>query len=524
LSVQQSYLEARDNLKRLIDAEKSLHAFVKLAWPQIEGNKPFIDGWHIQTICEHLEACIRGEIKTLLINCPPRMTKTSLITIMFPAWVWIKMPWIKFMYASYSQPISWEHSRLCKMLIESAWYQQNWGHSVQLSKDQSTKGHFANTELGYRIATSINGMATGLGGDCLVGDDLNNASDGQSQVTREFVNDFLSRTWSTRLNPGGLGINIMTSQRVHEMDASGFWLSRDENNKIVKLILPMEYESRRACKTIVLPSTNGKRWEDPRKTEGELLCPSYKGIEDIKEQKLILGTYNYAGQYQQRPAPESGGLIRRDWFQVWSKEKLPKLTYVIQSWDTALTMHDESAYSACTTWGLFKLQGVVNVMLLTAWRARISYVDLVKWAARLYGNYLDIVADEPIGEDYKRTPDRLLIEAKASGLPVVSDLISKGIPASSFLPDEFGDKIQRVHLVTPYIECGRVWVCSEVGTDKLYTDHEMFISECELFPKGEYRDMVDTMTQAFLYMTKKAKLLQHVMNPRFEREQKDLDS
>lgn len=504
----------RDRLKLILDAENSLHAFVKLAWSQIEGNKPFIDGWHIAAICEHLEACIRGEIKTLLVNCPPRMTKTNLISIMFPAWVWIKKPWAKFMYASYAQHISWEHSRICKMLIESPWYKQNWGELVQLSKDQSTKGHFANTALGYRIATSVGGSATGLGSDILVGDDINNAADGQSEVTREGVNDWIARVWSTRLNPGGLGVNIMTSQRVHEMDASGFWLSRDEDSNIIKLILPMEYESNRRCKTIILPSTNGKPWEDPRKKDGELLCEDYQDSKKIREHKLRLGSYNYAGQYQQRPSPESGGLIKRPWFQVWDKETLPKITYVIQSWDTALTANEDSAYSACSTWGLFKINNIVNVMLLTCFRARLQYVELVKRVERLYCNYLDI-NDYEIDPDYKRVPDRLLVEAKASGLPVVSDLVSKGIPATAFLPDEFGDKIQRVHLVTPFIECGRVWVCGEQGSNTLFEDHEMLIRECELFPKGDSRDVVDTLTQAFLYMTKKAKVLTHVMNPRF---------
>lgn len=331
---------------------------------------------------------------------------------------------------------------------------------------------------------------------------------------RETTNNFLARTWSTRLNPGGLGVNIITSQRVHEMDATGFWLSKDVNNKIVKLILPMEYELSRPCRTISLPSTKDKPWEDPRTIQGELLCEEYLGKDFVEEQKVVLGSYNYAAQYQQRPAPEGGGLIKRPWFKIWDKEALPKITYVIQSWDTALTAHEDSAYSACSTWGLFKINNIVNVMLLTCFRERLQYVDLVKRVERLYCNYLDI-NDYEIDADYKRVPDRLLVEAKASGLPVVSDLVSKGIPATAFLPDEFGDKIQRVHLVTPFIECGRVWVCGEKGSSTLFEDHEMLIRECELFPKGESRDVVDTLTQAFLYMTKKAKVLTHVMNPRF---------
>lgn len=351
----------------------------------------------------------------------------------------------------------------------------------------------------------------------------NRASDGgQSSVIRDSVNDWLSRTWSSRLNPGGLGINILTQQRVHEMDASGFWLSKDENNDIVKLIIPMEYESSRKCKTIVLPSTNGYIWEDPRTEDGQLICPEYMDRKAIDRRKAELGSYGYNGQYQQRPAPEGGGLFKREWYQRWTSPKLPKLTYVLQSWDTALTVNEDSAYSACTTLATFKHQGVVNVMLLTCYRDKLTYPELVKRAVRLKQNYLDIDT-EPLDEDYKRQPDRILIEAKASGLPLVSDLVSKGIPATGFLPDEFGDKIQRVHLITPFIECGRFWVCTEIDSDtKLLADHEMLVQQCLLFPKGESRDVVDTLTQGMLYLSKKVKMLTHVMNPRFERDASEI--
>lgn len=350
----------------------------------------------------------------------------------------------------------------------------------------------------------------------------NRASDGgQSAVTRENVNDWLSRTWSTRLNPGGLGVNILTQQRVHETDASGYWLSKDDSNSIVKLIIPMEYEESRKCKTIILPSTNGKPWEDPRTKEGELLCPNYLGEAAIKERKAFLGSYGYAGQYQQRPAPEAGGLIKREWFKLWTKEKMPKFLYTISSWDTALTVNEDSAYSACTTWGVFQdTAGYNNVMLLTAWRGKLNYVDLVERARRLYDNYLDIY-DEYLEPDYMRTPDRLLVEAKASGLPLVSDFVSKGIPATAFLPDEFGDKMQRVHMITPFIECGRIWVATDgPESSQLLPDHEMHVMNCTLFPKAESRDLVDTMTQAFLYLSKKMDMLRHVMSPRFEDEPK----
>lgn len=491
----------------------SLHEFFGSAWPQIEGNKPLIDGWHIQAICEHLEAALRGDIKKLLISVPPRTSKTTVISVMWPAWTWIQHPSLKFLFSSYAQRISWEHSRICRLLIESPWYQERWGHIVCLSKDQATKGHFTNTAMGHRIATSVDAGGTALGGDVLVMDDPNDA--GESEVTSNATNDWVSRVWPSRLNPGSLGVNVLVQQRTREMDVSGFLMSRD--NDWVKLILPMEFETDRRAKTIILPSSYPKVWQDPRTKENELLCPNYLTPADIANKKISLGEYNYAGQYQQRPSPAAGGIIRRDSFQVWDKEALPDITYVLQSWDTALTDRKSSSYSACTTWGIFRdKQGIDNVMLLTAWRDRTSYTNIVKRAARLYGNYLDI-NEEAIEADYRREPDRLLVEAKASGMPLVSDLVSKGIPATGFNPDEFGDKIRRVHLITSFIECGRVWVTAEVNSKRLIKDHEMLVHMCTLFPNSESRDLVDTMTQALLYLSKKVKILKHVMDPRFER-------
>lgn len=510
----------RQRIQSILDCELSLYTFLQQAWPQIEGATPFIPGWHIQAVCEHLEAAMRGQIKKLLINVPPRTSKTNIISIMLPAWAWTTNPSIKFLYASYKQSVSLEHSRICRLLIGSPWYQERWGHLVTVAKDQDTKGHFTNTAFGHRIATSVGGSATAWGGDVIVCDDANSASD--SQVTRESTNDWLARTWPSRLNPGGLGINIQVQQRINEMDVSGSLLEKDVNNEWVKLILPMEFEESRRCKTVILPSTKGKVWQDSRTKEGELLCPKYLSANDIKQRKIELGSYNYAGQYQQRPAPESGGIFKREWFKVWDKPNLPKITYVLQSWDTALTANEGSAYSACTTWGIFKLDRIPHVMLLTAYREKLGYTDLVKRAIRLRNNYLDIDADEEeLEADYRRQPDRILVEAKASGLPLVSDLVSKGIPATGFMPDEYGDKLQRVHMITSFIECGRVWVATDADSDRLLSDHEMLVYQCTLFPKGESRDIVDTLSQAMLYLSKKLKLLTHVMNPRFEREKED---
>jgi hypothetical protein len=507
-------------IESIQECQDSFYTFVKTAWHVIEGHTPFLSNWHIQAICEHLEAAMRGEIPRLLINIPPRCSKTNIVSILLVGWVWTTRPWVKFLYASYAQKISWEHSRLCKLLIESPWYQDRWGHVVNLSKDQATKGHFTNTAFGHRIATSAGAGGTALSGDVLILDDINDASEGvgESQVTRERTNDWLSRVWPTRLNPGPIKAHVSIQQRIAEMDQSGLWMSC-YGDDVVKLILPMEFERERRSKTIVLPSTNGKVWEDPRTNEGELLWPSYLDAQTLAIRKRELGSYNYAGQYQQRPAPEEGGIIQRNWFRVWTK-KLPTIKYMLQSWDTALTAKETSSYSACTTWGTFEDENkITHLILISAWRDRVVYPELLKRAIRLKRNCSDIHTEE-LKPNKQMQPDITLVEAKASGHPLISDLNSKGIIVHGFNPDKYGDKMQRVHLVTPFIECGRVWVISQDEGDmkRLRPDHEMLIENAILFPNAEARDLVDTMTQTILYLSKVKGVLTHVMNLNFTRE------
>jgi predicted phage terminase large subunit-like protein len=492
--------------------ENSLHDFLVAAWPMVEGSNPFLDGWHIEAVCEHLEAAFWGQIKKLLINIPPRTSKTTIISIMFPAWVWAQRPSTKFLYSSYKQSVSWEHSRLCRLLIESPWYQERWGHLVKLSKDQDTKGHFTTTALGHRIATSVSSGGTALGGDILVCDDLNSTD--ESKVTRESTNDWVSRVWASRLNPGGLGVNIVVQQRTDAMDVSGYHMSKD--SEWTKLILPMEFDPERKSKTVPLRSTNGKPWTDPRKKAGELLCPKYLTQETIRVRKVELGSYNYAGQYQQSPAPEEGGIFKKHLWKVWKFDKLPKITYVLQSWDTALTKKETSAYSACTSWGIFKdEQGVNNAILLSAWRGRVSISELFERAYRLRRNWKDI-GDICIESNERLIVDRIVIEAKASGHSVIQDFSEKGVPAHAFDPGKYGDKLQRALKASPYVETGLVWVLAKSPAfSELRADQAMVVDECALFPKGESNDIVDTTSQAIIELARLG-LLKHRMEYGFK--------
>lgn len=497
-----------------LQAATSLHAFIKQAWPAIEGGVPFVDNWHIQAIAEHLEACYNREIKKLLINIPPRTSKSTIVSVMFPAWVWIRSPQEKFLYASYASSLSVEHSLKCRRLIESYWYQERFGGIYKLSKDQKAKSFFDNNKKGSRISTSVGASATGKGGNFLIVDDGNNVQDGESEVKRNNANEWLDSVWSTRLNDPKNDVQIIIQQRLHEDDMTGHIINNDANNEWTKLIIPMEYEERRKAKTIILPSTNGKVWEDPREEEGELLSQARFSSEEIRQYKSRLGSYGYAGQYQQRPAPEDGGIIQKSWFRWWKSETPPEIQYIVQSWDTALTANEMSAYSACTTWGVFLDENYIeHLILLGMWRGRVEYPELREMAKRLYIDYRDSgKAHNP--KFTGRSPDLCLVEAKASGDPLIQDLHRGGIRAVSFNPSKYGDKIQRVRLITPIIEGGRVWLRAQAPQyDRLMPFSDEFLQEVATFPNSSSRDLVDTMTQALL----KLKEGQYILNPKDER-------
>lgn len=494
-------------------AEISLYEFLKQAWPWIEGNTPFVEGWHLKVICEHLEAVADRRIKNLLINMPPRCSKSTLVSIAFPAWQWLRNPSERFLYASYSFSLASRDSQKCRALILSPWFQKNWGNRFHLSKDQNTKKRFDNTAMGYRIATSSGSGITGEGGSMLITDDANNAADGESEVQRANRLEWWNTVWSTRLNDRNNDCRIVVQQRVHEGDISGYILNHDDNKEWTYLILPMEFEIARHSKTIILPSTNGTIWQDPRTKEGELLWPEKFDEAAVKSLKNDLGSeYRVAGQLQQRPSPAEGGIIKKNWFCWWKHSTPPTIEFVVQSWDTALTANKMSAFSACTTWGVFYDHNhVENLILLSMWRGRIEYPELRERVKRLYYNYRDTGKTKipPIKEGHV---DLCLIEAKASGDPLIQDLNRSGIRAIPFMPK--GDKIARVRYITPLIEGGRVWLPAKAPAyDRLLPYADEFLESVACFPNADSRDLVDTMSQALT----KLRDGQFLLNPRDER-------
>ncbi len=476
-------------------AQDSFYEFIKQSWPVTEGGVSFVGGWHIEAMAVHLEAVLKREIRNLMIHVPPRSSKTTVVSVDFPAWAWIHNPHEKFMYASYAQSLAIEHSLKCRRLIESDWYRSRWGDKFSLASDQNAKGFFENTACGYRISTSTLAGSTGKGGSLLICDDPNSAQGGESEVKREATNLWWDLVWSTRLNDPKKDARVVVQQRLHHKDVSGHILSRDSESEWTHLVLPMEFDETRRCRTLI----NGRTWEDPRKKNGELLCPDRFGEKEVKRLKLELGTYGYSGQCQQSPSPDEGGIIQRSWFQLWKSSAPPDLDCVVQSWDTALEAGEKNAYSACTTWGVFKNKSnVPSLILLSVWRGRVEYPELRAMAQRLYRDYRDD-GEIVIKPDGKHKPDMVLVEAKVSGISLIQDMIRAGVPAIRFDPNRYGDKEQRVRLITPLIESGRVYVpASSPNLEKPMKFCDIFLQNCSEFPKGDSRDLVDTMTQVLI--------------------------
>lgn len=495
---------AAELLKRRKITEK-FHDFVAAAWPQFEGGRPFTDGWVIGAVCEHVQAVLEGQIRDLLINYPPRCSKSSIVSVCMQPFDWIHRPQTQYFCAAYSDKLTVRDHVKARRLMESRWYQLRWGDKFQLTDDQNTKVRYDNLQGGYRAASSIDGTVTGDGGDILVFDDPNSAND-LGDAALEKAATFWQFTMPTRMNDFKTSRRIVVQQRLHEKDISGLIL-RDKGDW-VHLMLPMEFEAKRRSITVKLPSTNGKRWQDPRQKEGELLWPERIDAPSLAKLKKELGTaYAVAGQLQQRPAPGEGGIMKRKWFQVWAQPSPPKLKAKFLSVDTAMSEKKEAADSAITAWGVFDHPDTKTpcVMLLAAWHDRVEYPELRERTWRMSRNYLD---DAPIydGAGNKTKPakenaalkvDQTVIERKNNGISLQQELSKTGINLFGFNPDKLGDKVERVRLITPILESLRVWVPGSAASnyERPRKWAEDLVEQCAAFPKAAKRDLVDTMVQ-----------------------------
>lgn len=476
--------------------EGSFYEFVKHAWIHLDGRQ-YVDTWHVQAICEHLQAMQKMEIRNLLMNLPPRVGKSTIVSVAFPAWCWIIDPGLRFLYTSYAQSLSVRDSGFCRRLILSEWYQKLWSSKFNIARDVNNKIRFDNDKHGYRQASSVDGTITGQGGDIICCDDPNSIQQVHSPTIRDSVNDWWDYVFSTRFSNPATARKILVQQRSHQKDLTGHILAKDDPSWVV-LCLPMEFEKSRCAVTVPLPMSKGKIWMDPRKKDGELLCPNWMDATSVERMKKDFNydSYTIASQLQQRPSPAEGGILKEDWFKPWKQKDLPEFEYILQSWDTALTTGEKSCYSACTTWGIFRDKGGINnIMLLSLFREKVEYPDLRKAAVRLAANYEDVYFDEPIIG--RNPPDLILIEANGTnGFPLLQDLMAANLPVMRFNPK--GVKIGRCRIVSHLIENGLVWLPTVSPYHEYYTpDSQMFLEAAVNFPSDESNDIIDSMSQAF---------------------------
>lgn len=484
--------------------EGSLASFFEHAWPYMEGC-PYVHGFHIDVICEHLEALRNLYIRDLVINVPPRCTKSSILTAFVP-WIWTTEPAEQFICATHSEALSNRDSLKSRLLIESEWYQRLWGDKVKIRRDVRNKHIYANTKYGFRQALSVNSKTTGFGANWILCDDPNDASERNSEAELTNVINWWCDTMPTRVSDISLRRRLIMQQRLGTRDLTGYVLSLEES-RWVHVRLPMEFEKNNQCVTIPLKSTNGEIWKDPRQHENELLWPQKWPRDEVEHLKI--SDFNnqasrIAGQFQQRPFVEGGGKIKADWFKKWKGSEMPHFRYILQSWDTAMIGDPTASYTCATTWGVFNDDFLVpNVMLLSVFYDQLDYPDIRKMVKRLGNNYHDVVFKDPMSPSIKNTPHSILIEEKSTGQLLVRDYAMANLPISRFNPTKYGNKDTRCFAVSHFIENGRVWLPTRGPTYEHLTDFSEFFVQCAtLFPnpspKSTSSDTIDTMSQAFI--------------------------
>ena len=442
-------------------SQRHLNSFIKHFWKVIDPAE-YIHNWHIDAICEHLEAVLSAQIKKLIINIPPRHQKSLTTAVFFPAWAWIAKPETQWLFASYAHSLSIRDSNKCRTVILSSQYQQWFGDKFKLSDSQNTKNKFANNYNGFRLATSVGGSNTGEGADIIIYDDPNNMNEIMSAARRSGVNEWHDTVMSTRLNNPNAGRRIMIQQRGHEQDLTGHILKKENDWEL--LILPARYER----KTYSFTSLN---FTDPREAEGELLWKEQFNEKAIENLEMSLGSYGTAGQLQQRPAPVGGGMIKIAAFKRY--KMLPeRFDRIINSWDTAQKTGILNDFTVCTTWGCLNN----NYYLLSVFRKKIEYPELKKSCIILNSLY---------------NANLNLIEDKSSGSSLIQD-VKRDIPVKAVTPH--GDKLTRMYVEYARIEGGFVHLPESAAW---MSDLE---NELLCFPNGEHDDQVDSMSQFLAYM------------------------
>lgn len=447
--------------------------FIEQAWHIVEPGSQYVPGKHIEAIAEHLEAVTRGEIRNLIINIPPRFAKSLIVSVFWFCWTWATNPQSRWIYSSYAQSLSMRDSLKCRRIIESEWYQRNWGDKFMLTTDQNTKTRFENEQTGYRIATSVGGAATGEGGDLLVCDDPHNVQEGSSEIVLEMTRQWWDEVMSTRLNEPATGRKVIVMQRIHDKDLTGHLLKKGDYEH---LCLPMKFEENRVCVT-------GIGWKDWRKTDGELLWPDRVNERAVAMIERALGSYGAAGQLQQRPAPRGGGMFKREWFPI--EREAPADAKWVRFWDLAATQPKAGKDPDWT------------VGLLLGLKEGIYYVKDVKRTRSTPGGVESLITQTASTDGYnvRVTMER---EPGASGVNTVDHYARRVLVGYNFSPTkDLGSKESRAEIMSGTAEAKNIRLVTGAW-------NETFLDELAVFPAGSFDDQVDALSGAFAALTRRA--------------------
>ncbi|WP_109792020.1 phage terminase large subunit [Minwuia thermotolerans] len=449
--------------RQILDAllRTDLTAFVHKCFQTISPGTPFMANWHIKAITYELRQCLEPRGRRLVITQPPRSLKSISTSVAFVAWTLGHDPSMRFICVSYSNDLSEELARQFRLVVDSDWYRRLFP-AMKLSR--STAEECVTTEGGGRLATSVGGTLTGRGADIIIIDDPMKASDAQSEVARRKVNSWFAETLSTRLNDKRRGSVILVMQRLHEEDLAGYVLEAGDWRHLDLPAVAIQDQQIR-----IGPEPGDIYY----RREGDLLHPEREPRETLERMRGELGSLAFSAQYQQRPVPVEGNLVRRRWFRHYAHGPEPDgRRRVVQSWDIAGTAGEASDYSVCTTW----LVDGRDCYLLDVWRGRLEYPELRR---------------KVIAHRKRHSATTVLVEKAGLGLSLIQDLRSErsdDFPRPiAITPRE--DKVVRMEAASARIEAGEVLLPENAP----WLDD--FLHEVLAFPNGRHDDQVDSLSQ-----------------------------
>ena len=433
--------------KKGSQVKKDFMSFVKHVWPE------FIEGSHHKIVAEKFNQIAEGKIKRLIINMPPRHTKSEFSSYLLPAWMIGRRPNLKIIQSTHTTELAVRFGRKAKTLMDSPEYKEVF--DTRLREDSQAAGKWETSQGGEYYAAGVGSAITGRGADLLIIDDPHSEQDALNAAALERAYEWYTSGPRQRLQPGGTIVLVMT--RWNTKDLTGMLLKNQKELKSDQWHV-VEFPA-------IMP-------------EGEPLWPQFWKLDELEGVKASLSIGKWNAQWMQNPTSEEGSIIKREWWQTWDKGYIPPLRHVIQSYDTAFMKKETADYSAITTWGVFTPDEdtAPHLILLDSVKERLEFPELRRKALEQY-NYWK--------------PESVIIESKASGLPLTYELRKMGIPVINFTPSRGNDKHARVNAVAPLFESGMIWAPDEKFAEEV-------IEECAAFPYGDNDDLVDSMTQAVM--------------------------